>query len=786
MAKNQRLSKEETEQQRLAALQSYRLLDTAADRDFDDLNDLTASYFQVPMATLALVDRDRVWFKSSFGVDFSEIPRGQGFSDVVIESGEMVVVEDTLADPRFASHPLVAGGPHIRFYAGAPLVNPDGHIVGTLSITDLGPRHMGAAEKTALAALARQAMAQMELHRRKAQAEEALTKLSLRNRELALQNRALEQLNSGANLSEVLTELVQQVEDMHPDAMCSVLLADREGARLIPTAMARLRPNIVLPPTGIPIGERSGSCGTAAFRGARVVTENIWTDPLWEGHRQHLDAKKLGSCWSQPIKDRDGNVQGTFAIYHRQPSAPTEEQITQIERYANLAALSIEQQRISERVHRLAFFDGLTHLPNRRLMEDRLAQSIASSGRSGTFCALMFIDLDNFKTINDTLGHAKGDMLLAQVATRLAGCLRQEDTVARLGGDEFVVMLVNLSRDETESIAKVNQVTDKVVGAIGRGFRLLDDFCRCTISIGITLYKGPEITVNALLKQADLAMYRSKAAGRNSIHFFDPAMEAKAIERATLESDLRNAIRRNEFTLNYQPLVGNKGEVLGAEVLLRWQHPKRGAVAPAEFIPLAEETGLILPLGKWALETACEQLARWAGIPGLRTMTVSVNISAQQIKQRDFAEMVLEVLRRTGAPARRLKLELTESLLIDDIEDIIGKMQVLKEGGVGFSLDDFGTGYSSLSYLKRLPLDQLKIDQAFVRDIMGGSHDAAIARTIVVLARNLGFGVVAEGVEIESQRCFLGEIGCDAYQGRFFSAPLPLQDFEQYCQEHTA
>ena len=769
------------ERQRIAAVQSYCLLDTEAEHGFNDLTDLAASYFHVPAAILSLVDSDRIWFKSRFGVELAEVPRHQAFSDIVVAGREMLVVENAADDPRFSGNPLVAAGPSIRFFAGAPLINPEGHVIGTLCVVDLGPREMNMSERAALSALAHQAMVRLELHRKKIEADRAIAQLSQRNRELALQNRALEQLNSGAHLSDVLAELVSHIEDMHSDLMCSVMLVDRDGMRLVPAAMARLRTNIVLPPAGIPIGDNMGSCGTAAFRGTRVISTDIWTDPLWEGHRDALDPRRLGSCWSQPIKGRDGTVQGTLAVYRRETLAPTDEQITQIERYANLAALSIEQQRIAERVHRLAFFDPLTHLPNRRLMEDRLAQSIAASSRTGAYCALMFIDLDNFKTINDTLGHARGDMLLAQMATRLAGCLRQEDTVARLGGDEFLVMLVNLSADEADAICKVKQVTDKIVRAVGRGFRLVDDFHRCTVSVGITLYKGPDVTVNTLLKQADLAMYRSKAAGRNSIHYFDPAMEARALQRANLEMDLRGAVKRKEFTLFYQPLVNGQGEVLGAEALLRWQHAKRGEIAPAEFIPLAEETGLIVPLGQWALETACAQLARWAGMLQFSRLTVAVNISARQIKQRDFPELVLDVLRRTGAPPHRLKLELTESVMIEDVEDIVTKMKVLKASGVGFSLDDFGTGYSSLSYLKRLPLDQLKIDQAFVRDILGGANDAAIARAIIVLARSLGFSVIAEGVETESQRRVLGEIGCDAYQGRYFSAPLPLEPFQQYC-----
>ncbi len=433
-----------------------------------------------------------------------------------------------------------------------------------------------------------------------------------------------------------------------------------------------------------------------------------------------------------------------------------------------------------EEITRLAFFDPLTLLPNRRLLMDRLQQALASSARSQRHGALMFIDLDHFKTLNDTLGHDKGDLLLQQVGQRLSGCVREGDTVARLGGDEFVVMLEGLSESSEEAATQAEHVGEKILAGLRLPYLLDGHENRSTPSIGVTLFSGHQTPIEELLKQADLAMYQSKAQGRNTLHFFDPKMQALVAEHAVQEERLREAVRAQQFVLYYQPQVLGRDRVAGVEALVRWVHPQRGIVSPGEFIPLAEETGLILPLGLWVLETGCAQLARWAARPETEHLTLAVNICASQLWQADFVEQVLTILRRTGANPKRLKLELTESLLVSDVETTIAKMSALKAQGVGFSLDDFGTGYSSLSYLKRLPLDQLKIDQSFVQDILMDPNDAAIARMVVVLAESLGLAVIAEGVETEAQRVCLAELGCHAYQGYLFSRPLPLAEFEAF------
>ncbi len=440
-----------------------------------------------------------------------------------------------------------------------------------------------------------------------------------------------------------------------------------------------------------------------------------------------------------------------------------------------------ERKKAEEKIETLAFYDQLTGLPNRTLLLDRLKQSMKTSERSNRYCALLFIDLDNFKNLNDTQGHDAGDALLKQVAQRLRTCVRDVDTVARLGGDEFVVVLASLSTNKEEAAHRTEVVAEHILAPLNQMFQIANLTYHNTASIGATLFKGTSIPIDILMKQADLTMYKSKAAGRNTLRFFDPAMEVAVKERASLEGDLRHALVDKQFLLHYQAQVTGQYRVTGAEVLLRWRHPRRGMVSPADFIPLAEETGLILPLGRWVLETACAQLAAWATHDELAHLTISVNVSARQFHQTEFVNQVLDVLKSTGANPQRLKLELTESLLINDVEEIIEKMFALKAKGIGFSLDDFGTGYSSLSYLKRLPLDQLKIDQSFVRDVLIDPNDAAIAKTIVALAQSLGLGVIAEGVETAAQRDFLASAGCHAYQGYFFSRPLPVDDFERFA-----
>ncbi|EQD45055.1 diguanylate cyclase/phosphodiesterase with PAS/PAC and GAF sensor(s) [mine drainage metagenome] len=437
------------------------------------------------------------------------------------------------------------------------------------------------------------------------------------------------------------------------------------------------------------------------------------------------------------------------------------------------------RKEADEKIHQLAFYDPLTGLPNRRLLHDRLQQAMTSSVRSQCKGALLFLDLDNFKVLNDTRGHDIGDLLLIEVAKCLRDCVRSGDTVARIGGDEFIIMLENLSEDTQQAAAAAQDVGEKVLKAINHSFSLQGVDYHCSSSIGINLFHGNDTGMDDLLRHADTAMYQAKASGRNTLRFFDPAMQIELEERTALMEDLRQALPLQQLRLYHQIQVNERG-VVGSEVLLRWQHPVRGLISPMEFIPLAEETGLIVPIGAWVLHMACVQLKAWQVDPLTRHLRIAVNVSARQFSQPDFVEQVLEVLKDTGVNPLKLglELELTESLVLNDIDDSIGKMQALRSIGIRFSLDDFGTGQSSLSYLKRLPLDQIKIDQSFVRDIATDPNDAAIVRTIIGMAENLGLKVIAEGVETEQQREFLERNGCHAHQGYLFGKPVPIDEFQ--------
>lgn len=430
-----------------------------------------------------------------------------------------------------------------------------------------------------------------------------------------------------------------------------------------------------------------------------------------------------------------------------------------------------------QRIEKLAFYDTLTGLPNRRMLFDRLRPTLDSRAPKGSKRALLFLDLDDFKTLNDTLGHRTGDLLLQEFALRLTTCLHDADTVSRAGGDEFVVLLENLGETSDGAAVKAKRVAEKILARVGQPYQIADHTCRLTSSVGITIFGNNQEGASDAFQQADIALYTAKAAGRNSIHFFAPAQQTAINARAKMEEDLRQAIVEKQFLLYYQPQI-DQGRLIGAEALLRWKHPKLGLVPPGDFIPVAEETGLILPLGSWVLEAACMQIAEWANREETALITVAVNISAKQFRQADFVDQVLMALKVAGANPGNLKLELTESVLVQNIEDVILKMTNLKRLGVSFSVDDFGTGYSSLTYLNRLPLDQLKIDRSFVSDILMNAGSGAIAQTIISLGTAMGFSVIAEGVETEEQRACLARLGCHSIQGYLVGRPLPLDEFQ--------
>jgi diguanylate cyclase (GGDEF)-like protein/PAS domain S-box-containing protein len=441
-----------------------------------------------------------------------------------------------------------------------------------------------------------------------------------------------------------------------------------------------------------------------------------------------------------------------------------------------------ERKQAEKKIHSLAFYDPLCQLPNRRLLFDRLHQAVTTSARSKTCAGLLFIDLDNFKILNDTRGHDVGDLLLIDVAHRLRASIRESDTLARLGGDEFVVLLEGLSEDRGEAAVQAREVGEKVLLDLHQPYLLKDIEHFTTASIGISLFSNYRQNLDDLLKQADTAMYAAKKAGRNTLRFFDPAMQQALELRSQLEIGIRNSLPKNEFKLFYQVQVDRKLRTIGAEALIRWDHPEHGLISPVEFIPIAEDTGLILPLGQWVLQAACAQLREWDKNPQTRKLTLAVNVSAKQFRQPNFVQHVREIIEQAMIDPTLLKIELTESTVLDDVEDTITKMHELKKLGVSFSMDDFGTGYSSLAYLSQLPLDQLKIDKSFVHNIDTKSSDATIIQTIIGMAHNLNIEVIAEGVETEAQHEFLAGAGCWLYQGYLFGRPVPIAQFTDFLK----
>lgn len=491
------------------------------------------------------------------------------------------------------------------------------------------------------------------------------------------------------------------------------------------------------------------------------------------------------SSISLPLKDENSIAFGVLSIYSNETNAFPPEEQRLLEELADDLAFGIitlrarlEHSHAEQKIEHLAFYDHLTDLPNRRLLQDRLHHAMLGSARNQRMGALLFIDLDNFKFLNDTFGHETGDQLLIEVAHRLKTCVRENDTISRLGGDEFVIMLEDLNTTLVEAELEARKVGEKIFSELNKPYNLADRIHHSTPSIGATVFQGSENTVDELLKQADIAMYQAKAAGRNTMRFFDPDMQQRLAIRAHMEADLRNSVQDNSLVLYYQAQVDNQSKIIAVEALLRWQHPERGLVPPNDFIPLAEETGLILPIGQWVLENCCLQLAKWSTNPAYKELDMCINVSALQFRQKDFVEQVRQALIKSSAPASHLKLEITESMVLGNIKDSIEKMYELKKLGLGFSIDDFGTGYSSLSYLTRLPLDQLKIDLSFIRNLPDSPNDCVVVQTILMLAQNLNLSVVAEGVETEAQLGFLKQHDCPIYQGYLFSKPVDLESFE--------
>ncbi|OJF99107.1 histidine kinase [Rhizobium sp. 58] len=602
-----------------------------------------------------------------------------------------------------------------------------------------------------------------------------ITELKRSERMLVGQARLLEMIATRAPIEQFFTELILLIESQMPGISGSILTLSPDGKHLLHGAAPSQAPAYSAAIHGVAIGPKVGSCGTAAFTGEPVLVADILTDPLWEDYKAIAAPYSYRSCWSTPIRSYEGKVLGTFALYSAQPGLPSDEHNELILMAAHLAGIAIERQQAEERIHFMAHHDALTGLPNRLMFDAKVAAALQQAQGSGRWVALAFLDLDNFKLVNDSLGHHAGDEMLRIVADRMRACVRKSDMIVRVGGDEFIIMLNGLPTERDLVLSRFEKIRSAIAAPMMLSGRSLQVSC----SMGVVCYPDHGDTAIDLVANADSAMYRAKEIGRNNLQLFNVEMAAKAHEKLLHQEELRDAIARQEFVLHYQPQVNlHTGRVFAAEALVRWQHPERGLVTPADFIPLAEETGLIVAIGDWVLNAACRQNKAWQDA-GLPPIIVGVNVSARQFSEGDCVSRVAAALRDSGLEACYLELELTESLIMQDVPAAIATMHELEALGVQLAIDDFGTGYSSLSALKSFPVSRLKIDRSFVQDLPGDEDDRAITGAIISLAQKLNLRVIAEGVETQAQVDFLRAAGCTEIQGYFFSKPLPTTDFER-------
>ena len=589
------------------------------------------------------------------------------------------------------------------------------------------------------------------------------------------QAQILEMIAMSAPLVEVLARLVRLAESQFKGTFGSILLLDEASGQLRIGAAPSLPESYTRAIDGTRIGPKAGSCGTAAHRREVVVVADIMSDPLWSDCREPPATHGLRACWSRPILSHQGGVLGTFAMYAKEVRKPTAAEMDLVDIATRIAGIAIERKHAEDRIHFMANHDVLTGLPNRALLQDRLSQALLRARRYERWVTVLFVDLDNFKLINDSLGHSAGDELLKTFAKRMVSCVRATDTVVRLGGDEFVVVLPDQPRDPDA----VSEVVQKIQAVLGEPIRLEGHNLTVTSSIGIANYPDDGADADALMANADAAMYRAKEIGRDNFQFYTPELNTKVHGKFLLQEELRNAVVRSEFVLHYQPQVDLRtGRVFAVEALIRWNHPRLGLVPPLKFIPIAEETGLISPIGEWVLREACRQNKAWQDA-GLPPMAVSVNVSARQFKEKSLIGRVVGALKESGLEARYLELELTESLIMQDIDLAVATMKDLQILGVRLSIDDFGTGYSSLSALKTFPVTRLKIDKSFVDGLLADENDRAVASAIISLGQKLNLRVIAEGVETEAQAAFLRDNNCDEMQGYLFSRPLPAERVEK-------
>ena len=873
------------EADRLSALRELNILDTDAEKEFDELTVLAAQICLAPIALISLVDERRQWLKSRVGLTLSETPRDVAFcAHAILQPCSLLEVPDTALDERFAGNPLVLECPKIRFYAGAPLIAADGHALGTLCVIDYVPRQLSEAQRAALRVLSRAIVQQMELRRHLQRSKNSAGLLLSQNNRLETQVEigaaTLEDEMVMRNESELLS---RQILDRALDGVINldqhgrVTYWNSEAERIfgyssehaqsrdiieliVPShqhlAIRELMQQFLLAGVGKE-NHRRFEINALRADGAKVSVEiavivlrrygeyffNGFVRDLTE-HNKNIEELRISAITfnsqdaiiitdaevktlrvNQKVMDITGyksseligiepsllssNIQsGQFyadmwrtietlgswrgEVWDKRKNGdvfPLLIDITAIRDAKNRVTNYVfsfsditATKRDADAIHKLAFFDPLTHLPNRRELSERVAQGLMVCESHAKTLAVLFIDMDNFKDINYALGHQLGDKILTGTAQRLRRCMRSDDTVARIGGDEFAIVVKNLDLNIDSAKAEVEVVAAKILTTLNQPYQFDEQEIHAGASMGVAIASHCQIPIEELFKQADIGLYQAKSLGRNQMCFFDPAMEQTVTLQAQLANALYGAVQDQQFELYYQIQVDSEHNPIGAEALIRWEHPQLGIVSPNDFIPLAEASGLILPIGRWVLESACAQLKRWQTDARTCWLSVAINISPRQFHQSDFVETVLQAIANCEISPSSLKLELTETVILDNTSETVEKMHQLKRAGVEFALDDFGTGYSSLSYLTQLPLSQLKMDQSFVRNIGLTERDDIIVQTIIAMAKSLGIKVIAEGVETEAQCSFLEKLGCPLFQGYLFSKPVPIAEFEKLLE----
>lgn len=607
-----------------------------------------------------------------------------------------------------------------------------------------------------------------------------LTDITLTKMHEVLQKRVLESMVSETTLPELMSQVCKEVESIAPEVTASILAVDPSG-KIRPLAAPGLPSYICAALDGLAIGPNAGSCGTAAYWGKPVVTTDIATDPRWDDYRDLFAPTGIRACWSSPIRDHQGLVIGTFAFYFKEPREPNALHKSLVQVCLHLCAVAIERDAARQRIHQLAFFDVLTGLPNRAMFRSNAERSLAQMEREHQTGALLFVDLNRFKQVNDTQGHAAGDALLRTVAQRLTNCVRAQDGIGRLSGDEFVLLLSHCTTEQAV------QTAQRALSAIAQPVDIQGQINLPSASVGIAIYPDDGSDIDTLLRHADQAMYQAKGDQQHSLQLFSEEMNRRTQERAAMERALRHALEQRQLTLHYQPQLTAAPRLAlhGVEALARWHHADWGAVPPAQFIPLAEETGLIHPLTQWLVDESCTQLKAWRA-QGLAVPHVALNLSGRSFQQKGFAHGVSALLQQHGLTPRDVLLEITESVVMDGSPVTQDNIETLRQQGFQLSLDDFGTGYSSLSYLHRLPIAELKLDRSFVQDLETSDTARALTISVLSIAKSLNMTVVAEGVETPQQCQWLKDHGCEVMQGYLLGRPMAADSLKGWLPGGTS